>query len=176
VVFVWDVDRYAHRIEILDGGHSCDCLTSVEGDGDSPWPPSPPLQQMSVEEPSPGHRVAFLLGMAGKSHWSASVECDAASSSLVFDIACRVQQAPQRLGSQYRAVLPVLTHTHDQATVSVRAALARLTVEPLTGQPAVALVASAAGLVLAVESARIPSVATIRWKYRIALPSLADSR
>jgi hypothetical protein len=37
--------------------------------------------------------------MAGKSHWSASIEVS--DSTLIFDVACRVQQPPERLGSSY---------------------------------------------------------------------------
>ncbi len=40
--------------------------------------------------------------MAGKSHWSQTVTADAATASLSFDVACRVQRQPDWLGSTYR--------------------------------------------------------------------------
>ncbi len=72
---------------------------SIEGRNDESWPSSPPLQQLSIEDFGTGP-VALLVGMAGRSHWSMSVETGEDGS--VFDVACRVKGAPEQLGSTYR--------------------------------------------------------------------------
>ena len=40
---------------------------------------------------------ALLVGMAGKSHWSVSVELDPAPAGVHFDVACRVRGASRPL-------------------------------------------------------------------------------
>ena len=98
--FVWSGDRYAHRLAVTDGGQEQVCFESLEGAAGEAWPPSPALQQLSFQPGASGSQCALLVGMAGKSHWSLSVEAN--ESSLVFDVACRVQQSPEWLGSSYR--------------------------------------------------------------------------
>jgi hypothetical protein len=98
--FFWSGDRYAHRLEWTGEGGDMLALESLEGMGHQFWPPSPPLQQLSLEPRESGRTCALLLGMAGRSHWSASVE--ARGLTLVFDVACRVQQPFDRLGSSYQ--------------------------------------------------------------------------
>jgi hypothetical protein len=100
--FFWRGDRYAHRLELADWPEGDVGLESLEGDAGDAWPPSPALQQLSVQQGDGGQPCALLLGMAGKSHWSMSVE--ARASTLWFDVACRLQQQPDRLGSSYRVV------------------------------------------------------------------------
>ncbi len=43
----------------------------------------------------------MLIGQAGKSHWSMSVSTGEDSLSVIFDIACRVRDVPEFLGSTY---------------------------------------------------------------------------
>ena len=57
-------------------------LESIEGTATDDWPPSPPLQSLSIETLPDGRRVALLVGMAGRSHWSASIEAVASAPSL----------------------------------------------------------------------------------------------
>ena len=176
VVFQRQADRWTHRIEIIDGAQSCCLLTSVEGTSDQPWPPSPPLQQLSIEELAPGNRVALLLGMAGRSHWSASVECDPASLSLLFDVACRVQQPPQCLGSCYRTEVPLAEGSLDRARFTTAAAAVTLQLPPLANPPSVALALPENHLAVVYQDltvARAPS--TLRWKYRVTWLDLLPS-
>src|SRR5262245_46882266 len=51
-----------------------------------------------------GRCAALLVGMAGRSHWSGSIEATPASAEIVFDLACRHSGAPQELGSRYRVL------------------------------------------------------------------------
>ena len=99
VEFFWAADRFAHRVLLQSGDASRAWLASQEGDAKSDWPASPPLQQLSIETQATGD-VALLLGMAGRSHWSLSVE--SLAGELRFDAACRVKDKPQALGSRYQ--------------------------------------------------------------------------
>jgi hypothetical protein len=45
--------------------------------------------------------VVLFLGRAGSSHWSASIEIDEAVNSIRFDVACRLHERPEWLGSTY---------------------------------------------------------------------------
>lgn len=104
VVFVRSGDRIAHRVEVHDAANRVwrTALESVEGSPDDLWPPSPPFQQLHVER-RPTGPIVFLIGMAGRSHWSAAVEATADRGSIRFDVAARIQACPERLGSGYRA-------------------------------------------------------------------------
>lgn len=105
VVFFHDGDRIAHRIEVRDDATRgwATALTSLEGRADDAWPASPPFQQLHVEG-RPTGPILFLVGMAGKSHWSAAVEAAADRKCVRFDVAVRVQARPERLGSVYANV------------------------------------------------------------------------
>jgi hypothetical protein len=107
IVFVWRRDRYRHTVERRIGGHWTPLLESVEGLAEirDAWPPSPALQSLHIERRTSGP-VALLVGQAGSSHWSASVEADQDSSALVFDLACRITQRAGHVGSSYRVLQP----------------------------------------------------------------------
>lgn len=96
-------DRLSHAILHQDGdGNTHAILQSVEGTSAEDWPASSALQNLSVEELTPGQPVALLVGMAGKSHWSASVERLHEGNGWLWDMACRVSAFPQFLGSTYQ--------------------------------------------------------------------------
>jgi hypothetical protein len=102
VEFIRRSDRYAHTISVVDQLRGVQpVLESVEGTATDDWPASPPLQNLSIEELAPGRRAALLVGMAGRNHWSASVEAVTGRAALVFDIACRIANDAGRLGSTY---------------------------------------------------------------------------
>jgi hypothetical protein len=62
------------------------------------------LQNAQVDTLPDGRRVALLVGMAGRSHWSLAAELttSAATERLTLDVACRFSARPERLGSRYR--------------------------------------------------------------------------
>ncbi|NND98804.1 MAG: hypothetical protein HKN47_15905 [Pirellulaceae bacterium] len=95
VEFHWNGDRYGHRFVLPDG----QTVASVEGDAESAWPPSPPLQQLSLEEIN-GAPVVLGVGAAGTSHWSISVE--QREQGLRFDFACRSKSPVGWIGCSYR--------------------------------------------------------------------------
>lgn len=103
VEFVWRTDRFGHVISWVDSnGGAVPLLESMEGRADDPWPESPPLQSLSLETLPGGQRVALLVGMAGRSHWSASIEPVTLQAALQFDVACRIGGGDPALGSCYR--------------------------------------------------------------------------
>jgi hypothetical protein len=105
VEFVTLGDRQGHTIFFVSAdGVRTALLESVEGTSADDWPPSPPLQNLTVEERADGRRVALLVGMAGSGHWSASIESAAGEGRIVFDIACRHTEQPRWLGSRYRVM------------------------------------------------------------------------
>ena len=63
-------DRYAHHVSLVHGDQEQVLLNSEEGDEHAAWPPSPPLQQVTLEDHGEEGRVLLLVGMAGRSHWS----------------------------------------------------------------------------------------------------------
>ena len=103
VEFVHQGDRFGHVIFAVSAtGEAERLLESIEDTGRDNWPASPPLQSLSLEALPDGRPVALLVGMAGGSHWSASVEPLADRPALLFDVACRHTRLPQWLGSRYR--------------------------------------------------------------------------
>jgi hypothetical protein len=103
VVFRWRGDRYGHTVERRMDGTWRTLLESIEGSPDDAWPPSPALQTVHIER-RPGGPVALLVGQAGSSHWSASVDAVQDHRGLVFDLACRIMQRADRMGSAYRVL------------------------------------------------------------------------
>ncbi len=107
IEFVRRNDRYGHAVsEVAPDGRARAVLESVEGTARDEWPASPPLQNLSIEELAPGRRAALLVGMAGRSHWSASIEAVPGEAAFVFDIACRTSGGQVELGSLYQVVEP----------------------------------------------------------------------
>jgi hypothetical protein len=98
-------DRVAHRVivqrdAVVSTVAETTVWESIEGDDLQHWPASPAYQEVSIE--TIGDRdVALLVGMAGKSHWSLSVDIDADRGSIRFDAACRIAVPPESLGSTY---------------------------------------------------------------------------
>src|SRR5207244_9937204 len=102
IEFAWLGDRYGHIISLIDAhGVAERLLESIEGTANDDWPPSPPLQSLSMETLTDGRRVALLVGLAGRSHWSASIEPALGKAELVFDLACRHGPNHGMLGSRY---------------------------------------------------------------------------
>lgn len=171
LVFDWQGDRYGHVLEWFQGATTIPLLESVEGDASRHWPPSPPLQQGSIQPLTAAKSVAFLLGMAGKSHWSLAVEQGPSDgASLVFDLACRLSRSPDWLGSSYRPLCPVRARNASSAELLVRPDTSvRLTIDSLNEQSSAELRQQDNGLRIDATSESADRGATIRWKYRLLL-------
>jgi len=77
-------------------------MMSVEGNSEQVWPESSPFQQIVCENVGAGNKPVLLgVGMAGKAHWSATIEGDSLTEAIAMDIACRSAAVPERLGSTY---------------------------------------------------------------------------
>jgi len=155
-------DRFGHRLGVAQDGEVTWFLESVEGTEEEDWPSSPPLQELSCERQGTGRDVALLVGMAGKSHWSVSVEADVASQRLRFDVACRTHVRPVWLGSSYRLLGPVRAES-SRAICAERVELAlgevsEAKLEVLKDQVRVAV---------AGDGERWPQ--TFRWSYEVGL-------
>ena len=111
-------DRMVHSIALVERIGDADRITplcsSVEGTANETWPASSPLQSLSIEQRATGD-VALLVGMAGRSHWSASFETFAGLSKLRIEHACRVGGEPTWLGSGYQLPTGELVIEHNHA-------------------------------------------------------------
>src|SRR4051812_28836034 len=99
VEFTWLGGRFGHVVSWIGrDGVPQPLLESIEAPGAEAWPASPPLQSLTIHTLPSGNPAALLVGMAGRSHWSASVEGTAEHATLQFDIACRHSTTPAWLG------------------------------------------------------------------------------
>lgn len=166
-------DRYAHAIYLLDGDTEICVLESTEGDSNDIWPPSPPLQALEFEKWTDGRRLALLVGMAGRNHWSVSAELDPELDQVICDVACRLQEEPTptsepgKLRSSYRVHGEMeLDPTNHLVLVHVPEGGCELRVEPVDAAP-VDFTIEGDSLVLTPrpDSGDLPR--TARWKYVI---------
>ena len=152
VEFFWCTDRFAQLISVADAsGNITPLLESLEGAATDAWPSSPPLQSLGLETLPDGRRAALLVGMAGGSYWSASVEQIVGKAALTFDIACRHSKTPAFLGNRYRRLAEAAT-TMEIAGEEV------LVIEQESG-------------VEIQRSGVVRSVDTTRWKFHIEIRS-----
>lgn len=102
LVFEHQTDRWAHRLVLNDKETETTVLRSLEGNAEQHWPPSPPLQDASHHSLATGEAV-LAVGMAGKSHWSASYSID--NRMILADLACLIKNHPppstNSIGSKY---------------------------------------------------------------------------
>lgn len=166
VAFERKHDRFHHTVTTQLPSGAVTLLTSQEGRGQEFWPASPALQQLSIVELGEGRRAALLIGMAGRSHWSLSVVAEANGRELLFDAACRVQQAPSQLGSSYRVLVPATLGSGPSVLLGGDA----------LGRPAVCesdekcrILADGSCLFFQCSPSTESLPATFRWSYRITL-------
>lgn len=114
-------DRFAHRIELVTTRDAIGVplLTSVEGDNNSAWPPSATLQQLHIERRDGVGRwaqtfshVALMVGLAGRSHWSLSVEPEVFQPSRQAE-----PTAPQESGLQRGSPTTAPAREHSRELV-----------------------------------------------------------
>ena len=164
MVFSRSGDRYQHEIQAA-GEPRRILLASLEGGADAAWPASPPFQELHVERRGEEKLVALLVGRAGRSHWSGSVELDRSRETILFDVACRCAGSTGWLGSTYE--LP----STDAATLG--RANATIVLPPddqlqiLEGEPH--WIQTDDGCILRIAARRTVSRSpqTIRWQYSI---------
>jgi hypothetical protein len=168
-------DRYAHHVLLWHGDGESLLLRSDEGDARADWPPSPPLQQVTLEDRRADGRVLLLVGMvlllvgmAGQSHWSLSVEADASATSLIFDVACRAKSAPGSLGSRYQCATPARCCADSQsAELSLPGGACRIVGDRTSDATATSISLAEQTLTVQPVAGLTAPPSTVRWKYRI---------
>jgi len=177
--FFLQADRYAHEIWLRDGDAWAPALRSVEGSASDNWPASPPFQSLHIDERSGTRSLALLVGMAGKSHWSASVQLDPAGRQASFDVACRVRGASGRLASSYWLAEPrsnrviALEAAGQQATCGLaRPSEPSIQLQIYQDHAPLRLSHESGELKLQAEDAGPQEQArTVRWRYDVRLMS-----
>ncbi len=178
VVFRRHVDRWRHTIYCLRseaaggddigdeavGEASLPLLESLEGSPEEPWPTSPPWQSVHIESRDSG-QVALLMGMAGGSHWSASIE-SSLDGALIFDIACRVSGEAGDLGSAYKTAPGIRFDPLKAQLVGASGTCAIEFDSPQNG-PSNLEPQGAEQFRIKVATPQIRSPATIRWRYSL---------
>jgi hypothetical protein len=145
-------DRFRHGIRMREAPVAESSVWSCEGGLEDDWPRSPPMQSLHLELGPNGKQRAMLVGMAGRSHWSMSVEADAANDRFLFDLACRVREIPPPLRSCYE--------WQRQAGNGGPPIL----FEPV---PPLEMIQTPDRIVLQVVPQNISLPATIRWQYTV---------
>jgi hypothetical protein len=170
--FVWRGDRFAHVLSLVGaGGVAIPLLESVEGTPLDAAPSSPPLQSVSIETLPGGRRAALLVGMAGRGHWSASIEAVPGEAALVFDIACRSAGGDPMLASTYRLASDhsTLFAAADQSWIEARLPDGTSLVVTATDSAVPSELGLANPTTLSVVPQNGRGKTTIRWKYRVEL-------
>lgn len=179
VVFEWSGDRWTHRVLL----HGEPVWESIDGpaaaDGDPRWPASPVLVEVDRVGSGPAAAVV-AVGLAGRSHFSASISRVPAASTVgrhdgrfdvLFEIACRVHEPPPWLGSSYAA--PIAAPTGRLPLRPVSGCL-MMPVEP-TGTGRATAVAWRLQAVVAAGTGPLAGPATIGWSYRIGQADAAGA-
>jgi hypothetical protein len=171
--FVWRNDRYGQVFSVVDESGRATPLLESADDGDiEGWPQSPPLQSLSFQALPDSRRAALLVGMAGRSHWSASIEPLPGQAAMQFDIACRVNAPRVVMGSRYRAAprsgRVVLSRAADGSWAEATCTGCSLIITRAGGEAHPAELARE-GDCLAVLPQKVLGMATVRWLYRVEL-------
>ena len=168
--FHWHRDRFAHTVAAVAPDRVLPLLASHEGTSDEVWPSSPPLQDLNVEARSGGHRLILLVGMAGTSHWSASVEADSPDRLIRFDVACRIKERPEVSGSAYRSMVPAQPQSDATASLALSGFHCLVSIHPATASSDDgAVTITPEGVAIYPPSDEDPPPKTLRWKYSIRL-------
>ena len=169
VAFDWQTDRYAHQLIGLIDGNTIPLLASIEGSANERWPASPPFQQLSIEE-NAGGRIAFLVGMAGQSHWSASVQVAVDQPRVEFDIACLTREPALHLGSVYRQEAAPSSVDTGRITFSLQNdRSAKLMISSIENEPPSKLRSDRSQITISGGQLGTASSITHRWKYSIEI-------
>ncbi len=163
IVLSRTADRFCHEV-VLTTDEARVVLASLEGTDDQAWPASPPLQELHLQ-PSDKGANAMLVGRAGRSHWSASIELDRSQEAVSFDVACRASGPIERLGSGYRSLVgpPVATAADERRTFL----LPELQMDVLEGEAHVSKEGETHVLSIVPVWTTSSASQTVRWRYRI---------
>jgi hypothetical protein len=167
VRFTQHQDRIAHSLYWQDGRDSVMLLESVEDNGLSEWPTSPPIQECHVQQLGDDRKVVFGVGMAGQSHWSMTAETAQDPAGIVFDVACRTGQTPQRLGSSYRVRRGQPRAASGDLEITLTSG--RLRIELMEGPANWEICDNGRFQIFPRLPANLSLPRTVRWRYRCRL-------
>jgi hypothetical protein len=170
-VFQRENQRWTHSIELTNdgGGHNL-VMRSLEGKADDVWPPSPVIQELEVQLQENAVKSVMGLGMSGPAHWSLS--CSAvphpvaewsAAECLLFEAACRVGGAFERVGTCYH-VVPEIAAKESERAVLYRCRLGRWCT---TANAGVIANANQTLRIDVFDEELQPSPRTVQWAYAI---------
>lgn len=158
-------DRYRHEVSTTARENTRAILKSLEGADHEAWPSSPPFQELHIERPREGIEAALVVGRAGRSHWSASIEADRSKEAITFDIACRSSGAIEWLGSRYRCLAEVGALSDGARTLVL---MPEYELEALEGDLQLTELGATPVLTIIPRFRTSLTAQTVRWKYRIA--------
>jgi hypothetical protein len=169
-------DRFGHEIRLCDGTNQVGVLRSLEGAPDEKWPASPPFQSLHVErreQAGAERQVALLVGMSGKSHWSASIEVDRALRQARFDIACRTGETLKLApASRYRISQDVALEKVGDRRIVLRVPqlpTTEMVLEAFEGEASARIEEDSQGLAIVADDVQRQSgKRTIRWAYTLS--------
>jgi hypothetical protein len=155
-------DRWQHVVECREADRVVWQLETAASDAieiaaNENWPCNPPFQNLEMHDVPDARRFALLVGMAGASHWSASVGADADRGRFVFDVACRVKAEPVWLGSCYVGVPSIAAATPRVELIEPAGEAAETTIETIDYR-----------IIVHVGGLSGPLPRTVRWKYAIS--------
>lgn len=159
-------DRFRHEV-LITTAETRVMLTSLEGTDDQAWPPSPPFQELHTRQSSAGVDAVMLVGRAGRSHWSASIELDRSQEAVLFDVACRSSGPIHWLGSSYQWLGNALAVSEEGQTVL---GSSDFQLDVLEGQAKVSDQGETHVLSIVPVWTVSSASQTIRWRYRIRRP------
>lgn len=121
IEFSWSSDRWRHELTLNGVESPRPLLRSVEGQDQSDWPDSPPLQELNQH--SVDDREAILgVGMAGKSHWSASINRELRGGELNLELACLARSYDAAAAVGQRPFVGSTYHVHEAASIEMNQA------------------------------------------------------
>lgn len=161
VAFHQERDRWSHEIATVTRDGVRPVLVSIEGSPNDNWPDSPPLQELHLENQG-GRNVALMVGRAGSTHWSLSVEPCLGTESILFDFAARFQETPRWMGSTYWHI--------TEPSRSGRSIDEWIECRPIQGNPTCQVGWQDHAMRVAVDIKSIQLPGTVRWCYRFKIP------
>lgn len=164
VGFLRAADRYQHEVSIGAGDDRRVILSSLEGAAEDTWPCSPPFQELRLERRAKEAETLLLVGRAGRSHWSASVELDGARQALVFDVACRCSGPSAWLGTSYKSIAEKATMLDNERALLP---LFDCQVQVLEGEVQAGATGDAHEFSIVPRWTASHAAQTVRWKYLI---------
>lgn len=165
LAFAWLGDRYQHtwRYEGTDKS-STTLIASIESDGTSLWPVSPPLQQIHQQAFDDGREVIFGVGMSGRGHWSASFTLVPELRSWIVELACRSPLMPESLTSLYQLTGQWKASPNGTWERSIDQRLVRL--EPIAPST-IGVIVDADQLRISPARPPAPPPSTTQWAFRL---------